>query len=103
MGGGNYTKEGTMSKSKRERYSAEFKARVALGALKGEENLVGICQSISGYFAPDAHVVELVLLCTQTGVDIPQTFSVGQLGKGHAEKLIQAGKFLYFVVAMISY
>ncbi len=50
-----------------------------------------------------AHVVELVLLCTQTGFDISQTFPVGQLSEGHTEELIQTGKALYPVVAMVSF
>jgi hypothetical protein len=38
----------------------------------------------------------------QTGFDIPQAFPIGKLSEGHAEILIEATEFLYFVMAAVS-
>ena len=58
-------------------------------------------QSVAGNLAPDAQMVEFGLDCPQTGLDIPQAFPVGELGEGHAEKLIPAGEALHLVVAVV--
>jgi len=46
-------------------------------------------------------VVELVLLRSQTGLNVAQTFAPGQLGKCHAQKLIQTRERLHFVLTAI--
>lgn len=48
-------------------------------------------------------MVQLVLLRSQTGSDVPQTFPEGYLSKGHAQVLIQAGEIFYLVVAAITF
>lgn len=65
--------------------------------------VVGVRQCASGNPAADSHVIELGGLCSQTGLDIPQTFPVSQLGKGQAEKLIQRGETLGLVIAVIPF
>jgi len=47
-------------------------------------------------------MIQLGLCCPQTSFDIPQALPIGQLGKGHAAKLIPAGKTLDLVVAIVS-
>ena len=63
---------------------------------------VGMGQCISGDFATNSHVVEFGFRGTHTRFDIPKTFPVSQLGKGHTEELIPTGKALYFVIAVIA-
>jgi len=63
--------------------------------------LIGVGQCIAGDLAPDAQVIKSELGCPQAGLDIPQTFPIGELGKGHAEILIPAGKSYYLVVAVV--
>src|SRR3990172_10213189 len=63
--------------------------------------LVGIRQRASGDGPSNAHVIELGGLGSQTGLDVSQAFPVRQLGKSHAEKLIERGEALGFVVAAI--
>ncbi len=46
--------------------------------------LVGVGQGAARYIAPDAHVVELGILGTQTGLDVAQALAIGELGEGHA-------------------
>jgi hypothetical protein len=40
-------------------------------------------------------------LGAQVDVDIAQRFAVGQLGKGHGQKLIHAGEVLDLVIAAV--
>jgi len=47
-------------------------------------------------------MIELVTRSSETCLDIPQTFSVSELGKCHTEKLIPTGKALDFVIAVVS-
>jgi hypothetical protein len=47
-------------------------------------------------------VVELLLLGAKTGFDIPETFSIGQLGKSHTKKLIEATEGFDLVVPVVS-
>src|SRR5450631_3475979 len=65
-------------------------------------DLVGICQVVAGDRRADTHVIELALLCPQTGFDVPQALAIGQLGKGHAEILFEAGELLDLVVAVVA-
>jgi ABC-type Fe3+/spermidine/putrescine transport system ATPase subunit len=44
------------------------------------------------HLAAEAQVVQLNLHRTQTGLDVAQTFPIGQLGEGHGQILIPAGK-----------
>jgi len=44
-------------------------------------------------------VVGFLSGCPKAGLNIPQTFSVGQLRECHAEKLIPTGEALDFVIA----
>jgi len=47
-------------------------------------------------------MIELVALCSQAGFDIPQTFSISQLGKRHGEILVSAGEYPDLVIALIA-
>ena len=47
-------------------------------------------------------MIELALLCPQTGLDIPQALAIGQLSKGHAEILIEARKFLDLEIPVVT-
>lgn len=51
--------------------------------------LVGIRQRALGDAAANAQMVELGGMRAQTGLDIAQAFPVGQLCKGHAQKLVE--------------
>ena len=64
--------------------------------------LVGVGEGAARYIAPDAHVVELGVLGAQTGLDVAQALAVGELGEGHAQVLIEAGKALHLVMAAIA-
>ena len=64
--------------------------------------LVGIGQSAARHPALDAHVVQLVRLRAQTRFDVAQTFSIGQLSKGQAQILVEAGKTLDLVLSAIA-
>jgi hypothetical protein len=55
----------------------------------------------SGDLAPDSHVIELGFRHAQARLDIPETFSIRQLCKGHTEKLVPARKALYFVILVV--
>ncbi|MBA7592857.1 hypothetical protein ES708_35053 [subsurface metagenome] len=65
-------------------------------------DLVGIGQGIAGDVSTNAHMVELVSRSSETCLDIPQAFSVSELSKGHAEKLVPAGKSLDLVIAVVA-
>jgi hypothetical protein len=49
----------------------------------------------------DETVVKLRLHGPQTGFDIPETFAMGQVGKGHAAELVETPKPLHFLMAPI--
>jgi len=63
--------------------------------------LVGIGNRWSWHLAANAHMIKFLFLGTQADFDISQTFAIGDLRKGHAEVLIEAGELLYFVIALI--
>jgi hypothetical protein len=52
--------------------------------------------------APEAHVIKLGLLGTQTGFDIAETFAVGELSEGQTKELIPAGKFFDVAIALVA-
>ncbi len=64
--------------------------------------LVGVSQGAACNRRADPHVVELVPLCAQTGLNVAQTFAIGELRKRHAQILVQAGEGLDLVVAAIA-
>lgn len=64
---------------------------------------VGVSQSVSGDLAPNSHVIKLGFRHAQTRFDIPQTFPVGQLRKGHTEKLIPTRKTFHLVIAVVPF
>jgi len=63
---------------------------------------VGIGQRAAGHVSANAHGVEFAFQRSQTGFAIAQAFSVGELSKSHAQKLIEAGKVLDLAVAAIT-
>ncbi len=65
-------------------------------------SFVGIGQSGSGNFAPNAHVIQPAVDRSQTGFDITQTLPVRQLSKCQAKELIKTGKSPEFIVAAIA-
>ena len=44
---------------------------------------VGVSQGVAGDRATNSHVVELSSRRAQTGLDVSQTFAIGELSKGH--------------------
>lgn len=52
--------------------------------------LVGVRQGGARHRVAEAHVIELGAEGAQAGLDVAQAFAVGQLGKGHGEKLLPA-------------
>lgn len=65
-------------------------------------HLVGVGQVVAGYRRADAHVIELALLGTQAGFDVPQTLAVSQLCEGHTEILVETGELLDLEVAVVT-
>lgn len=65
-------------------------------------SLVGIGQGAARHMAADAQMIEPRTQSSQTGLAIAQTFAIGQLGEGHAQKLVPAGKSTDLVVALIA-
>ena len=63
---------------------------------------VGFGQGAPSRSAPNPCMVEFELQGAQARFDLPKTFSVSKLGKGHAEKLIEAGKSSDSVIALVS-
>jgi len=47
-------------------------------------------------------MIELGLLGAETGFDIAETFSVGELSKGQRKELIPAGEFFDVAIALVS-
>jgi hypothetical protein len=47
-------------------------------------------------------MVKLGLMSSQTGFDVAQTFAIGQLCEGHAEKLIEMRESLGGVVGRVT-
>ena len=65
-------------------------------------NLIGIGQGIARDSASDAQVIQLASRRAQTGLDIAQTLSICQLGEGHRQKLVPAGKAFDLVMAVVA-
>jgi len=63
---------------------------------------VGIGECTAHDPGADTHVIELALMCAQTGFDISKALSVGQLGKGHTEVLVEAPKAFYIPLALVT-
>ena len=64
-------------------------------------HLVGFRQGTAGDLAADAHMIELVALCPEASLDVPQALPIGQLCEGHDAKLIHAGEMLHAEIALI--
>jgi hypothetical protein len=47
-------------------------------------------------------VIELGLLCAQTGLDVAETAAIGELSKSQTEELLPAREILDVTVALIS-
>ena len=47
-------------------------------------------------------MIKLVVLGTKRGFDVSQTFSIGELGEGHAQVLVETGKTFDLAVAAIA-
>ena len=54
--------------------------------------LVGDCQGVAADPRAEACVIELVLHCTQAGLDVTQAIAIGELAEDHAEKLVPAAE-----------
>jgi hypothetical protein len=52
--------------------------------------LIGIAQCRAHHSSPKSHVVQLAAHRTQAGFDVAETLAVGQLSKGHRQKLAAA-------------
>ena len=63
--------------------------------------LVGIGQGAAAHRAAKTHVIEFGGLRAQTRLDVAQAFAVGQLCKGHRQKLVQATEGAYVEIAAI--
>ena len=64
--------------------------------------LVGVSQCRTAHRFAKAHAVELRCLCQETSFDVAQAFPIGELGKGHAAKLLGATHCADAVVATIT-
>ena len=65
-------------------------------------DLVGMSQGIARDVSSETHVIEFPLSRTETGLDVSETFPIGQLSKGHAEELVPARKAFDLVMAVVS-
>jgi hypothetical protein len=63
---------------------------------------IGVGQCGSRDSAADAHVVQLVRRASQASLDISQALAIGELGEGHAQKLIPAGEAAQPVIAAVA-
>jgi hypothetical protein len=63
---------------------------------------VGVSQRRARHLAPESQVVQLALHRAQTGLDVAQTFPIGQLREGHGQILIPAGKSAQPDIALIA-
>src|SRR6266852_5685604 len=63
---------------------------------------VRVGQRRARHLAAESQVVQLALHRTQTGLDVAQTFPIGQLREGHGQILIPAGKSAQPDVALIA-
>ncbi len=63
---------------------------------------VDIGQGAARDLAANVHMVKPGVLRTKAGLNIPQTFAICQLAKGHAEILIETGKTDDFVMALVT-
>ena len=63
---------------------------------------VGAGQVGAGDMSTNAHVVKSAFHSLKTRFDIAEAFSVGQLGKSQAEKLVEAEEFSDSVVAVVT-
>ena len=64
--------------------------------------LVGIGQCASRDVASDARMIELGLHRSKASGDVAQTLSIGELGEGHAVKLVEARERTYPAIASVS-
>jgi hypothetical protein len=62
---------------------------------------VGVGQSVAGYIAADAEMVELGAVCSQAGFDIAQALSPCELRKCHAQILVETREALDLVLAVV--
>lgn len=65
-------------------------------------NTVGVCQGLRGYRAAKPHVVKLVCLTSQAGLNVAQALAVGQLREGRSQILIQADEMLDRVLPIVA-
>ena len=63
--------------------------------------LVGIGQGASGNVASDTGMIEFWFHGSKTGLDVSETFPIGELSEGHAEKLIETREGSNTILASI--
>ena len=63
--------------------------------------LIGFGQRVACDLAANADVIQLGLQGVQTDFDVAQAVPVGQLSKGHAQELIEAGELARAIVASV--
>jgi len=63
---------------------------------------VGIRQDAAENLATNTQMIELLRARAQTGYDITEAFSIGQLAKRHANELAPTGKGFYLVVTLVT-
>ena len=62
---------------------------------------VGICNRAFPHRLPYSHMIEFPSHCIETGIDVPQTFPVCQLSKGHAVILVETTETPYAPVSIV--
>ena len=63
---------------------------------------VGIGEGAASNVSTEAGVIELCPHCTQTDLDIAQPIAIRELGKGHAEELVEAREVADAMIAFVS-
>jgi len=86
---------------KRTRYSDQALREVGVDAPVANRICIG--QRVARHRAAKAHVVELGGLAAQTGFDVAQALSIGQLGERHAQELVETREVFDLVLSVVAF
>src|SRR5690606_1038323 len=63
--------------------------------------LVGIGERAASNVTTNTQVIQLGLMCPQAQLDLAQALAPGELGEGHAQKLVEAGEAFDVALSLI--
>jgi hypothetical protein len=64
---------------------------------------VGIRNGTAGDIASDSDMIKLLLRGTKTTLNVPEAFTIGELGESHAQKLIKTREGTHSPVATVEF